>query len=183
MQDEQWKPIKELNNEYEISNYGRMKSIDRIKNDRKIKGRILKPSFNRGGGYPYFRLSLDGKKLSLTAHRLVAIYFVPNPDNKLYVNHIDSNRKNSYYQNLEWVTHSENMRHGKDFGFVENPFGSKARNFKFYVEVIDKDGNIVDTLCGNKDMNEKGYDHRLINACFTGRQKTHRNCTFRKVYK
>lgn len=69
------------------------------------------------------------------------------------------------------------------YGRLNYPFGEKSRNFQFKVQVINKDGEVIDTLVGNKDMVEKGYDYRLINAYFTGRQKTHRNCTFKKIYK
>jgi hypothetical protein len=184
MEEEIWIIVKELNEYYEISNYGNLRSIDRLDNRGfKKLGKILKSSINRGGGYPYVRLSINGKKLSVVLHRLVAKYFVENKDNKQYVNHIDSNRTNNFYKNLEWVTHTENMQHAKEFGFLEYHYGEKARNFKFFVEVINSEGDIIDILCGNKDMKDKGYDPRLINACFTGKQKSHRNCTFKRIYK
>lgn len=185
MKDEEiWVKTEELPYFYEISNYGNIRSLDHLdKRKRFCKGKILKLSTNRGGGYPYVRLTFNNKKVSINLHRLVAKYFVDNPENKPDVNHIDSNRTNNYYKNLEWVTHKENMRHGADYGYINNPFGEDARHFKFKVQVVNKDGEIIDTLIGNKDMVEKGYDYRLINAYFTGRQKTHRNCTFNKIYK
>lgn len=61
----------------------------------------------------YLRTTLwkDGKRKSLLIHRLVALTFIPNPDNKLEVNHIDGNKHNNFYLNLEWCTKSENQKH------------------------------------------------------------------------
>ena len=72
----------------------------------KHNGRILKPQLNGKG---YLRVSI-GKQL-MFIHRLVAQKYVPNPENKLQVNHKDGNKLNNYYENLEWVTNQENRNH------------------------------------------------------------------------
>jgi hypothetical protein len=66
----------------------------------------------QGKGYP--RLTVNGKHFYI--HRLVATLFVPNPDNKPCVNHIDGNKCNNHYSNLEWLTQAENNRHAIDTG-------------------------------------------------------------------
>lgn len=91
--------------DYEVSNLGRVCSF---------KGRypkIMKLRNNRWG-YPYVTLYTDGKHVMKKVHRLVAEAFVPNPENKPEVNHIDEDKLNNTAENLEWVTHRENINHG-----------------------------------------------------------------------
>lgn len=72
--------------------------------------KMLKGSIGENG-YRYYRLSLNNKKTLFYAHRLVAEYFVENPENKPVVNHIDGNKLNNDKNNLEWVSYSENTIH------------------------------------------------------------------------
>lgn len=91
--------------DYEVSNLGRVCSF---------KGKypkILKPGKNRYG-YLYVILYNGGKMIGKTIHRLVAEAFVPNPENKSEVNHIDEDKLNNVAENLEWVTRKENCNHG-----------------------------------------------------------------------
>ena len=77
----------------------------------KISNKFLKTYIN-GVGYEAIKLIDDlGKKKHLLIHRALAELFIPNPDNKQEVNHIDANRANNSLNNLEWVTPSENIRH------------------------------------------------------------------------
>lgn len=62
-------------------------------------------------GYSHVILHKDCKNKYMTAHRLVAMHFIPNTENKPEVNHIDGNKQNNHYLNLEWVTSSENKKH------------------------------------------------------------------------
>ena len=95
-----WKNIEERPS-YSVSSYGNIKS--------NITSLLLKPSIDR---YGYQKLKLHhGPVLYRTVHRLVAIAFIPNPLNKPQVNHIDSNRINNNYLNLEWATAMENIHH------------------------------------------------------------------------
>ena len=75
----------------------------------------LTPYANRHG-YIYLRLWKVGREKNYLVHRLVALTFIPNPENKPEVNHIDSNRANNNVNNLEWVTKSENCKHAYRFG-------------------------------------------------------------------
>ena len=96
-----WKDIDGFEELYQISNFGRVFSKRRNKvmklNSRK---NYLRVGFNKDGIYYCFQV-----------HRLVAQAFIPNPDNKEEVNHIDCNKQNNVVSNLEWVTHEENMEH------------------------------------------------------------------------
>lgn len=95
-------PVRGYEGLYEVSNKGNVRSLPR----KTTKGGILKPSLR--GGYPFVTL---GKK-SVHIHRLVAENFLSNPENKLTVNHKDSNKINNNLDNLEWATYSENAAHG-----------------------------------------------------------------------
>ena len=107
MKNEQWKDIEGYEGLYQISNLGRVKRLIGI---NIYKEHYLKPVKDRYG-YLYVCLSKNNKHKVKTLHRLVAIYFIPNPDNKPCVNHIDGNKKNNKVENLEWCTYKENTCH------------------------------------------------------------------------
>jgi len=132
MQEEIWVPVQEWEEFYEISNKGRLRSLDReyIVFDKrwettyktKTKGRILKPSYGKESrGYPKYVLTRGSlyPKVDVQAHRLVAQHFVPNPENKTVVNHKDHNKRNACADNLEWVTQKENVLSAKEAGVLK----------------------------------------------------------------
>ncbi|WP_202980718.1 HNH endonuclease [Alteromonas sp. RKMC-009] len=98
-------PIPGYENLYEVS------SLGRVSNYRKIM-----KTYSINSGYQAVKLSKDGKKKSFLVHRLIATAFVPNPENKPVVNHIDGNKLNNAASNLEWVTTAENLQHARDTG-------------------------------------------------------------------
>ena len=109
-----WKPIPGYEKYYEASTEGRIRSKDRMRsNGIPISGRILKPSKDRGG-YLYVRLYDDNGSKYLKIHRLVALTFCDNPQNKEQVNHKTGIRDDNRIENIEWVTCSENHRHAFD---------------------------------------------------------------------
>ena len=122
MMDKQevWKDVVGYEGLYEVSNLGRVRSLDRITEDtvgrkRKWKGQVLNPINSKGGnGYLRVRLSEDGKKIDYTVHRLVAEAFIPNPENKTDVGFKELDRNNVSVDNLYWTTHSESGKKGKD---------------------------------------------------------------------
>jgi len=125
--EEQWKDIDGYNGDYQISNMGRVKSFK--------KGRefIRKPYLNKNVGYFYISLYKNNNKKSYRRCRLVAKYFVDNPQNKPDVNHKDGNKQNDYYKNLEWVTPKENMNHAVKNGLHDvkgskNPRSKLSKN-------------------------------------------------------
>ena len=112
MSNEIWKDIEGYEGLYQVSDKGRVRSLDRecwngsgwfIK-----KGRVLKLSYNRTG-YLKAVLHRDGKLKNFEVQRLVAIAFIPNPENKPCVDHINTIRDDNRVENLRWVTVSENL--------------------------------------------------------------------------
>ena len=106
---EEWKDIKNYEGLYQVSNWGRVKSLITDKNRRK---RILK-QHNRGNGYLFVVLTNnEHQSKNISVHRLVAETFLPNPENLPEVNHIDENKENNRVDNLEWCDHTYNINYG-----------------------------------------------------------------------
>lgn len=119
-------PITNYEDCYAISEDG---SVTRLET-----GRVLKPCLNKQNGYLYVSLWKDNVGKAFAVHRLVALAYLPNPDNKPEVNHISSNRADPRKSNLEWSTRSENAKHGYEDGFMSQ---DHRRNFQsLEVEMI-----------------------------------------------
>lgn len=115
---EEWRDIQGYEGLYQVSNYGSVKSIDRIlPNGKNRKGKVL--YVHLINGYPTVSLCKNNKQHNHKIHRLVAQSFIPNPDNKPCVDHIDANRANNNVINLRWVTYQENNN---------SPLSYKARS-------------------------------------------------------
>ena len=143
--EEIWKDIPNFENLYQISNYGRLKSFRRNKN-----GIILKNTNKKGG---YFSIILYNKNcnLHIRIHRLVAQAFVPNPNNLPQVNHIDGNKQNNYYKNLEWCTSKQNFEHSKKLGLWEYNHPYKCKKICQY----DLQGNFICEYENGEDAHRK----------------------------
>ena len=117
MEKEIWKDIKDYKGIFQVSNLGNVRSLDKtiLTKDGKTvtyKGKQFKNEYKDRDGYPKVGLTHKGKYFSVHVHRLVAIAFLGEPENKeLVVNHIDSNRANNKVENLEWVTQQQNCIH------------------------------------------------------------------------
>lgn len=112
---EEWRPLKGYEDRFLISNKGRIKRIERFNGKYTIKERIMKQKITKFG---YNAISLwDGKLLKFhLVHRLVALNFIPNPNNKPVIDHIDGNKLNNSIENLEWVSTAENNQRAYDKG-------------------------------------------------------------------
>lgn len=114
--EEVWKDIQDYEGYYQVSNLGRVRSVDRIvshwRGGKQLKkGKMLKPYTDKHG-YKHVTLSKDRKGKCVQVHRLVAFAFIPNPNNLKEVNHIDENPSNNCVDNLEWCTKQYNINYG-----------------------------------------------------------------------
>jgi hypothetical protein len=175
--NEVWKIIDSTDGEYQVSNKGRVKSL------KYGKERILKPFYSgkiQKNGSRYLTVHLGKSGNTKMVHRLVALAFIPNPENKTQVNHIDGNKNNNDSNNLEWTTNQENMSHAISMG-LNGYSGVKNANYKGGISGFDLDGNLVIQFSGVKDIQNKGFCAASVYNCVNGRQKTHKNLTFKRI--
>lgn len=137
-----WKDIKEYEGHYQVSNKGRVKSLDRYitRSDGAVelkKGKILSIQFNSKSGRPEVSLKKNRKRKCVKVYRLVADHFVDNdnPTKKLCVNHLDGDVKNCRADNLEWVDYSANLKHSYDV--LKRPVNSTKIKKREVIAIID----------------------------------------------
>ncbi len=124
-----WKDIKGFEGFYQISSLGRIKSLGGWCGTAKRKEKIRSTSLTHDG-YVKVRLLYQGQDKTMRVHRLVAEAFIPNPDNKDTVNHIDGNKQNNTISNLEWTNRTEQMLHAYNLGLKNSRVGSDNSNAK-----------------------------------------------------
>ena len=121
MKLEVWKDIEDYPN-YQVSNFGNVKSKERYTKQRNgmslRKEKLLKPQKDKKGYMQVILYNENGYK-HFKVHTLVATYFVPNLGEKPQVNHLDGNKENNHYSNLEWCTDLENKHHAIENGLVD----------------------------------------------------------------
>lgn len=124
LENEIWKDVVGWEGRYSVSSKGRIKSLPRtsfrIQGNIPVKGGIVKPWISTTG---YYTVCLSNREIKLKpkmrVHRLVALAFLENPEEKKYINHIDANKLNNNLENLEFCTHQENMQHARRLGLID----------------------------------------------------------------
>ena len=112
MTEEIWRPVVGYEGLYEVSSYGRVRSLDKYDSRNRFrKGRIL-TLYTEIGGYLRAHLSSNGKAKHHSVHRLVAEAFIPNPDNLPEINHRDEDKTNNRVDNLEFCDRKYNINFG-----------------------------------------------------------------------
>lgn len=154
---EVWKDINGYEGLYQISNLGKVKSI--------ISNKILKG--NENAEYIYVTLCKNGKQKIKKIHRLVAEAFIDNPNNYLYINHKDENKKNNIVNNLEWCTKAYNNNYG-----TRNERMSKNKS-KYKIIQKDKEGKIIKKWQNIWDLEHNtSYNKWVIRQCCKNKCKT-----------
>lgn len=167
-----WKDINGYEGYYQVSNYGRVKSLKRENSNNQFGHEfILKASSKRR--YKQVSLQINGNCKYYSVHRLVAELFVENPFNKEQVNHIDGNKHNNNSTNLEWATPKENTAHAIETGLMPIQKSGIECNRSFQVEMIDKNMNVVkifgSIMCAQR---ETGVRSGNISKVINGKAKT-----------
>jgi hypothetical protein len=165
-----WKDVIGFEGKYKVSNLGNILSLNY---KRSKKSRILSPILSNSG---YFGINIGTGREDVCfklIHRLVAIAFLPNPDNLPAVNHIDSNRQNNNLENLEWCTIAYNNQHSYDNTDRASAMkGVIGKNHPLSVSVLQYDilGNFIKEWDCLRDIErELGYNHSLVSACCRGK--------------
>ena len=161
MIEEIWKPIVEYDGLYEVSNLGRIKTKDNI---------IKKFVYTKD---KYFRTSLykNKKRKSFLVHRLVAQAFIPNPENKPQINHINGIKDDNRVENIEWCTQFENMQHAIKNHLNKPLRGSKHPNSR-KTNQYDLNNNFIkqwDTITSASEYYK--VCKTCIRDCCIGKQK------------
>jgi len=154
-----WKDVKEYEGLYQVSNLGKVKSLQRngtIKQDRILKQYIDK--------YGYYYVGLRNKKIKkFKVHRLVAEAFIPNKDNLVQINHKDENKKNNNVKNLEWCSAKYNVNYGT----------RTERTFKKVACICIGEKTKEEVYKSIKEASIKlNIDSSAITKCCKGKQKT-----------
>lgn len=187
--EEIWKDIRDYEGLYQVSNLGNVRSL-RYNHTEKIK--LLKQGVNKKG-YKYVRLFKNGKGKTHIVHRLVAMSFIPNPNNLPIVNHIDECKSNNMVSNLEWCTLVYNNAYGtrnkriskslkgKTHSKETKKKMSESRDNKKSILMYDLSGNFIRRFECINDTNEyfdKDCASSNVRMCLKGATKTAYNYIF-----
>lgn len=164
MQNEIWKDVPGFPG-YQVSNAGRVKSF-------RSGIRILKQC-NDGFGYPKVRIWGNGKGITIHVHKIVALAFIPNPDGKPEIDHINTIRTDNRVENLRWVTRKENTNNPvsiSNYKKMTNIYTVNSRKRKPVCQIYD--GKIIAEFDSIRDAGRStGIAHQLIVSVLRGRSR------------
>lgn len=189
-----WKSVIGYDNAYQISNLGRVRSLDRIDVDchgkkQKRKGKLIKQSEN-SKGYLRVHLGYRGKKEVRFVHRMVAEAFVTNsdPDINDTVNHLDCNPKNNKYDNLEWTTRKGNSQYAVLKGrmnrtevWLEHLHKAQEKYYKAVAAYDRKTGELISIFKSVNECKKFGYQPSCVCDCCKGKRATHKGLIWKYI--
>ena len=159
---EEWKPVVGFEGLYEVSNHGRVRSLN-FKNTNTVQIMTLSMARN---GYLIARLMKDGRKYHVLVHRAVAMAFLDNPHQFPVINHKDECKTNNSVENLEWCTQSYNIKYGTATSRI-------AKALSVPVLQYGKDGTFIKGWKSAHEVSrELGIDRKSIRLCCSGEYRT-----------
>jgi len=180
MSEEVWREIPGWEGYYEVSSHGNYRSLKRrigvnCKHKENHQGYLQATLYNR----------TTKKHFATGAHRLVAIAFIDNPKKMRCVHHIDHNKKNNHYSNLEWVTHSQNIKYNYSTGGQVGKTNMKGKSGVLSVNskavsIFKLNGDFIETIVGISEAGRKykANPPQIVRVC-RGKLKKHRNLIWR----
>jgi len=157
-----WKPVIGYEKCFVVSNYSRIKSLPRL---TRKEERIIKPYIGPTGYYE-INIFLYGKRVHKKVHRILMEAFVPNPENKDTIDHIDTNTLNNSLDNLRWATYKENTNNTKSLPRILNALERAHSIWKRAVVQKDLEGNIIRVFDSAKEASViTGIDKNSIGQC------------------
>ena len=161
-----WRDVKDLSGYYEVSNYGQVRSVDRVISytvrDRPItrlfKGKVLSPKYDKDG-YESYGLSKDHVKYHVRGHRVVAQSFIPNPKGLGVVDHIDASVTHNTTWNLQWMTSAQNtIKHYAEEAGLDKSLSSLSKEDWNYISFLYKNDVEYRGICDNLGLGIKSPD-------------------------
>lgn len=157
---EEWRDIEDYEGLYQVSNLGNVR-----RNGANLRQGIGK------NGYPLVTLSKNGKTKSYYVHRLVAVAFIPNPNNLKCINHKDESRDNNRVQNLEWCDYRYNNAYGHR---MMKEIATKSRAVEQWLN-----GKLIRVWSSTKEAGRHGYRSGCISLCCNGKRWSHNGYEWR----
>jgi hypothetical protein len=181
-----WKDVPSFTGILQVSNLGRIKRLAKYRNTKSngkayMPDKILKQSISTYGYYKIC-ISIDNNRHDLLAHRLIAEAFIPNPDVKHQINHINGIKTDNSIDNLEWVSCKENIKHAHITGLsAMQPRGAENKlSEKLYQ--YDLEGNFIKEWTGIREAcNQLKIDRSNMNRHLNGKIKILKNNKFSKI--
>ena len=160
-----------IDKKYKVFKNGTVKNLE--------KNEFVPQRIDKNGYCVLNIITTNKEKKTMKAHRLIALTFIPNPENKPQVNHIDGNKQNNDVSNLEWVSRQENITHAWSTGLSTNEM-NQGKGMILYIGTCLSTGTVVHVE-GKDKLSELGYSLSCVVRVCKGERASHKNMTWEKV--